>query len=286
MYQGIEPSSKWLNPGDVCFDCYMGCDGKCCYSDDTEMTVLLMESMLECNGFNEDCFADKLRHEASIHDFRRGYGYTMSIVVSMLRKGIDWKKASKQIFNGQGSYGNGAAIRVAPIAIVAKDVSEVIEFARRQATITHSHPLGVEGAILIALAQYLVLREKVEPETIVDRLLEVHKWSDEYKRRLKLVPELIDKDPYKVAYTLGNDAAAHRSTVTAVYIYVKARGDLEKTITYAISIGGDTDSIASMATSLTGAYIGYKNIPQYLVDKVEDIDKIKQLAIRLYNNLR
>lgn len=92
----------------------------------------------------------------------RGYGANVVEVFSKLRsnKFEDIYKPAKEQFNGSGSYGNGGAMRISPIALVFHDNYEGMIYAARKATeITHSHKLGIHGALLqcIAVQQSLLI---------------------------------------------------------------------------------------------------------------------------------
>ncbi|HDI02065.1 MAG TPA: ADP-ribosylglycohydrolase family protein [Ignisphaera sp.] len=280
-YWWPRPRELWLDVKDLDFGCYDECDKKCCYSDDTEMAIILAESILSQQGFKEDNFAKLLSQKACRNYRARFYGYSTKKVIAAIRSGIPWYEASRIPFNGLGSYGNGAAIRVAPIAIFAKDISEVEKLSKRQAIVTHRHSLAIEGSILIALAQRFVL-EGIPPSLLIDKLLSYRTWLPEFKKRLEVVEQLLDSLPPIVAKTLGNTSASHESTVTAIYIFIKSQGDALKALAYSISVGGDVDSIAAMALSLVGAYKGYKAFPQDLLNRIENIDYIINLAKELY----
>ena len=77
----------------------------------------------------------------------------MHRLLRQIADGADWRAASARLFAGQGSYGNGAAMRVAPLGgYFADDLDLSVEHARRSADVTHAHPEGVAGAIAVAVA--------------------------------------------------------------------------------------------------------------------------------------
>ena len=88
------------------------------YSDDTVMAVALAESLLECDGFEG---ADMSRRfaEAWSSEPERGYGSNVVMVFGAVSRGADWRSAAESQFGGAGSYGNGGAMRVAPVALWA-----------------------------------------------------------------------------------------------------------------------------------------------------------------------
>ena len=94
-------------------------------------------------------------------DPRRGYGGTAHGILRAILEGVPWKAASAEVFDGQGSCGNGGAMRSAPVgAYFADDIPALIENARASAEVTHAHPEGQAGAIAVALAAAWMVREK------------------------------------------------------------------------------------------------------------------------------
>src|SRR5262249_19566628 len=88
----------------------------------------------------------------------RGYGRGARSVLEAMEEGRDYREVAEQYFPG-GSYGNGAAMRVAPVGLVFRDdPRKLAEQARASALPTHRHPLGIEGAQLLALAAGLCSR--------------------------------------------------------------------------------------------------------------------------------
>ena len=86
-------------------------------------------------------------------DPRRGYGGAMHDYFEALARGTAWPEASRALFEGEGTMGNGAAMRVAPLgAYYAYDFERAAAEARRSAEVTHAHPEGQAGAIAVAVA--------------------------------------------------------------------------------------------------------------------------------------
>jgi ADP-ribosylglycohydrolase len=96
-------------------------------------------------------FGDRYVKEPS-----RGYGGGAHQVLAQLALDADWEHAGRQLFNGQGSKGNGAAMRVAPLGAFFADQppSRVVEEAHAQAAVTHAHPEGQAGAVAVAVAAW------------------------------------------------------------------------------------------------------------------------------------
>ncbi|CAM4055548.1 crystallin J1 [Corallococcus exiguus] len=122
------------------------------YTDDTEMTLSVVQVLEDHGHIDPDAlallFAKRYRR-----DKNRGYGGTAHDILWKLGLGLPWREVSSEVFEGQGSMGNGAAMRVAPLgAYFAGDMSRVVAEARASAEVTHMHPEGQAGAIAIAVA--------------------------------------------------------------------------------------------------------------------------------------
>ena len=246
-----------------------------CYSDDTEMTLILAEHLLEHGGLDQDLFAAELASKVQLGSHCRFYGSTTTSVLMAVKSGRDWREASRSV----NSYGNGAAIRVSPIPVFYSDFKDVLEYSLKQAEVTHSHPLGVEGAQIIALAIHYSLKG-VEPADLPERILESRSWQDVYREKLSKISDLLDETPYQVFLDLGNDSRAQNSVPTALFCHVKSGGSVLGSVLCAISVGGDTDSIASMAAAISAAYGGL-DVDENMLEKIEDYERIKEISTRL-----
>lgn len=277
---GIPPRAEWVEewvepltvevPG-----------GRIAYSDDTELTLILAETIIESCGFNPEVFARLLAEKADIWNPIRYYGST-ALVIDMIRSGTPWREAARGMYNGQGNYGNGAAIRVAPIPLFYDSKESVELMSIAQSMVTHTHPLGAEAARIQALALYYALHNE-PPERTIELLLE-DRPAEEIRRRIEMIPSLLDKSPVEVAHSIGNSAIGFESVPAALLVYVRSRGNARKAVWYSISLGGDTDSIASMAVALTAAYNkGVKGLEEY-AERLEDYELIVETAERLYKS--
>ncbi|RLE73003.1 MAG: hypothetical protein DRJ37_01470 [Thermoprotei archaeon] len=248
------------------------------YTDDTEMTIILAESIIKEKRLKASLFVREL---AAKFNPRRGYGYGTMTVLRQVKRGVDWREATHRVFEG-GSYGNGGCIRVAPVSLAYYDDKKLLlKAAEYSCIVTHSHPLGIEGCLLQAYAISLALKS-IDKEKILNELLKLAR-HNVYLRKLSQIEKLLKKkaDLKEAVHVLGNFSSAPDSMPLALYLFLKNNG-FENTIIDAIRCGGDTDSIAAMAGALAGAYYGYESIPRRLVEKLEDKDKILELARKLW----
>lgn len=121
------------------------------YTDDTEMALSVLWVLRRSGRIEQEELA---RSFARRYDYTRGYGPAMHSLLGRIGSGEHtWQEAAGRLFEGQGSWGNGAAMRVAPLgAYFADDLDAAIENARLSAEVTHAHPEGIAGAIAVAVA--------------------------------------------------------------------------------------------------------------------------------------
>ncbi|KAK7604998.1 hypothetical protein V9T40_006184 [Parthenolecanium corni] len=285
------------------------------YTDDTAMTKCVAESLIAHNAFNAYDMAERFVKEYYV-DPNRGYGANVTDVFGKLNiQNLEnvWKPAEEQ-FGGSGSYGNGGAMRVAPVPLFAhKNYDLMLDIAEKSTRLTHTHPLGVNGALLQTLAIYLCLKRN--PETpldiaeytkeLIDKISIIESQSNRvvsdqvsYRGQLLKLQTLLELGdnvvPYQIAEELGTDVSAVFSVPTAIYCFLRAQNPVpdintsspfRRTIQLAISLGGDTDTIASMSGAIAGAYYGIDSISQNLQNLAEGREIIDSLAMKLYNQV-
>jgi ADP-ribosylglycohydrolase len=122
------------------------------YTDDTAMACGIVEVLLRLGEIDQDELAITFA-KRFMADPDRGYGGMAKSILTEIYAGHPWHRVAPLAFAGNGSMGNGSAMRVAPLgAWFADEISALIEHAARSATVTHAHPEGVAGAIAVALA--------------------------------------------------------------------------------------------------------------------------------------
>lgn len=253
--------------------------GRGTYTDDTQMTIALAESLVGQGRVDADHLA---RSFIAAYDPQRGYGSGTRRVLALLADGVSVGDAASQAFDGVGSLGNGAAMRVAPIAVRYADEPDTLpDAARRSARVTHTHPVGIDAAVAQVAAVAAALRGE-DPLSAARAVTD----TPELRERLALVARLVDErpTPRAVATTLGNGSTGHESVSTAIYV-ASTYQSFEDAVTFAICCGGDTDTIGAMAGAITGARNGASTIPQRWLDALEDGAKGRSHVERLADYL-
>ena len=256
------------------------------YTDDTHMTIGMAESLVECGGFNGPHMAGRFVSNY-LQEPWRGYGPGPPRVFKLIRSGEPWDKAAAHIYGG-GSFGNGAAMRVSPIGLFFwSRLAELREAAHLSSVITHSHVLGMEGAALQAMAVALAVAEKpdkpLDTSSFASRLLSFAT-EDVYRAKIGKFSALLENpnDRETVVDQLGHGIEAFNSVPTAIFAFLAHQQHFASTVIYAVSLGGDTDTIASMAGAISGAYLGIDALPSEWQRQLENRDYISDLADRLW----
>ena len=248
------------------------------YTDDTAMMIGVAESLIQCQGFDGEHMAKTFIRNYEREPWR-GYGAGPPRVFSLIKQGVSWDKAAESIYPG-GSFGNGAAMRIAPIGLLYwEDREKLREIAYKSSRITHTHSLGAEGAALEAYAIVLALKE--EPK-FLDKLRDFTK-LEPYKRKLESVEKLLDRkeDRKEIVAELGNGIEALNSVPAAIYSFL-ANSSFSEAVVYAASLGGDADTIGAMAVAIAGAWWGVTEIPNAWQKKLENREYIEDLARGLW----
>jgi poly(ADP-ribose) glycohydrolase ARH3 len=260
------------------------------WTDDTHMMVGVAESLIENEGFDGTHMAQtfiKHYHEEPW----RGYASGPPQVFRWIESGVPWREASKRLFGGVGSLGNGAAMRVAPVGLLYFDDPQALRsVASDSSQITHAHELGKEGAAIEAYTVALAVKGALSPhQNGIDTeefLVELRKFtnSDVYLHKLDKIGDLLSHaSKSRVQREIGNGVEASNSVPTAIYCFLHNLSNFKESLLYAVSLGGDTDTIAAMTGAISGAYHGFEAIPEQWRSRLEQKDYIESLAEKLWN---
>jgi poly(ADP-ribose) glycohydrolase ARH3 len=250
------------------------------YTDDTQMAIGVAETLVARGQIDEEklCQAFVANYLPS-----RGYGRGARAVLEAMEAGQDYRQVAERYFPG-GSFGNGAAMRVAPVGLVFRDDRRRLwEQARLSALPTHLHSLGIEGAQLLALAVALSSRmDRFDRDAFFADLLAACE-SASYRAKVEEAARVETADDLA---RLGNRIEALESVPTAIASFALTPESFEQTVSNVIFLGGDTDTLAAMAGALSGAHLGAARLPARLVGLLESSPKgrayLHQLADDLY----
>ncbi len=244
------------------------------YTDDTNMALSIYEILQRYGDIHQNELA---RSFAEHYDPRRGYGPAMHRLLARIAAGESWHDAARSLFDGQGSYGNGAAMRVAPIgAYFADDLDQVVEQSRKSAEITHGHSEGVAGAIAVAVTAALAvqLNGAATPSRVnfLDLILP-HVPESEVKRGIKRARDIRSPVVEHVIGMVGNGyrITAQDTVPFALWCAGESLADFENAMWLTASALGDVDTNCAIVGGIVSLYVGYEGIPQEWVNRREPL---------------
>ena len=255
------------------------------YTDDTHMAIGVAESLIAKGGFNGEHMAHTFIRNYDLEPFR-GYGPGPPRIFRMIKGGEAWDRASEKLYRG-GSYGNGSAMRIAPIGVLFHDDPvRLKEVAYQSSQITHAHELGKQGAALeayaVALATTAASTLHLDSAGFLGKLGNFIE-HEVYQQKLNAIERLMgEQDRAKIVSELGHGIEAFNSVPTAIYSFITHPQSFAEAVVYAISLGGDTDTIGAMTGAISGAYLGVEAVPQGWKEKLENRAYIEELAERLW----
>jgi len=257
------------------------------YTDDTAMAIGLAESILERRRIDQEHLGDTF----SRNFFRepwRGYAPGPPTIFSLVRSGgIFYVEAARSLFGGAGSLGNGAAMRITPVGLVFHGSGDLYQAAATSAEVTHGHPVGKDGAAVLACAIGQAVR--LDPERgfpvkkFTERLVNFAQ-TGQIRTKMELVQALIrDEIPPPLAATqLGRSAAVDESMPFAIFSFLRHPQSFEECLFCAILHGGDRDTLGAMAGALSGAFLGIEAIPHPWRQKLENRALLEDLGSSLH----
>jgi ADP-ribosylglycohydrolase len=233
------------------------------FTDDTVMTVAVADALLSKQTLRNQ-IKDEIESRNTYRAKLKQYGHRYPDVGygNMFK---DWLKASNQ--RPYRSYGNGSAMRVSPIGFAANSLEEVLKESKRSTIVTHNHREGVREAQAVATAVFLAKNEESKSKIKLS-IEKVFKYN--LNRRL---------DEIRPTYKF--DSSCQGSVPEAIIAFLES-DNFEDAIRKAISLGGDSDTIACITGGIAQAY--YKKIPNEIVnDTLFKLDIGIKTVIREFN---
>lgn len=192
----------------------------------------------------------------------------MHRLLDSIRAGESWRSAAGALFGGEGSQGNGAAMRAAPIgAYFADDLDSVVLNARRSASVTHTHPEGIAGAVAVALAAAWAWRIRDglprSASGFLDLVLPLVPES-QVKERIRHARNLPDNATVQLAVAaLGNGLGltAVDTVPFALWCAAQHLDDYEQALWVTVSGLGDRDTTCAIVGGIVALSPGAESIP-------------------------
>ena len=247
-------------------------DGDWRYTDDTEMALSIVDMLAEQGTIERESLA---RTFAARMDPMRGYGEGAYHVLKAIESGTSWQRASRGAFGGKGSFGNGAAMRVAPLgAFFADDLDRCIAEARASAEVTHAHPEGIAGAIAVAVAAALTWQNRSAPlpsQVFLQSVVEVTPagYVREAIEDAAALPS--DSSIVTAASTLGNGNGVTAPDTVPLCLWITSQPrSFEDHLWLTVSALGDRDTTCAIVGGIVGLATG---VPRELIERREPLPR-------------
>lgn len=242
------------------------------YTDDSLMACSIYDTLRQYRNIDPDKLAQSF---TQYFDIDRGYGGGAEKLLFDMQTG-DWSTLASAMFAGTGSYGNGSAMRVAPIgAYFSDNIKQVIHYARQSSIVTHTHSEGIAGAISVAIASAIACQLNHKPSTkdFLNTIIP-HIPSSQVKRKLYhtlTLPQNISVQELAKQLGCGWGVSAMDTVPFALWIASKYLDNFEEALWQTISVGGDTDTTGAMVGGIIASYVGQEGIPKKWLEHREEL---------------
>lgn len=249
------------------------------FTDDTVMAIAVYEQLEAHQTIHQNELAQQfaINHNK---DVNRGYGATARRILRTISEGGNWKEIATRVFEGMGSMGNGASMRVSPIGAYYFDDLEIVKkLAIQSAEITHANIEGITGAIAVAIGTAIATQMKVQQKTItpiefIESILKELPASDTKSKINKslTVPYHYHIETIKTILGNGSKIMAQDTVPFAIWCAAHQLNNFEEALWKAVSILGDRDTICAIVGGISVMSTDESNIPLEWLTAVEDFE--------------
>jgi len=239
------------------------------YTDDTAMALSVVDTLVEHGRIDQDylaiAFAKRFNDEPD-----RGYGGGARQILDSIGAGVSWRIAAAEPFGGEGSQGNGAAMRVAPLgAYFADDIDSLVDQALASAQVTHLHPDGQAGAVAVALAAAFAWqsRDSTTPPSAADllRFVESRMPPSETRQGVRTalsLPSTTTVDQAASALGAGYRITSADTVPFSLWCASRSLSDYEAALWATVSALGDRDTTCAIVGGIVVLSAGLHSIPE------------------------
>jgi ADP-ribosylglycohydrolase len=234
------------------------------YTDDTNMALSIFQILRQRGQIEQtELAASFVEH----FDPMRGYGVGVRTMISRMSKGEVWRDVAQDMFWGEGSFGNGGAMRVAPVgAYFADDLDKVVEQAVHATEVTHAHVEGIAGAVAVAVATACACRLSDDPISRQEFIGQVLPYvpAGEVHDGIRRIHDLAeDASVQQAADALGNGSRVSAQDTVPLVLWCAAGNldDYQEAIWQTASALGDVDTTCAMVGGIVAAHTGVEGIP-------------------------
>ncbi|MEU2302010.1 ADP-ribosylglycohydrolase family protein [Streptomyces antibioticus] len=238
------------------------------WTDDTAMALGILRVLDRHGEIRRTELARAFAHGHRA-DAARGYGRSMHALLPRLLQEPDrWPESARELFDGEGSLGNGAAMRVAPLgAWFHADLDRVADQAVRSAEVTHAHPEGIAGAVAVAVAAALSARHELTLDAVAARTPDGA--VREGLARAAALP--FATEPWKAADALGSGGRVRADDTVPFALWSAARhpADLVSALWTTAEGFGDVDTTCAITGGVVACRTGVEGVPAVWLDRRE-----------------
>ncbi len=253
------------------------------FTDDTQMSIAIAEALVRVGEKDIDSIMEAVREEFIKwshlpETYQKAPGGTCLKGVANMERGIHWSKSGIA-----ESKGCGSAMRAAPIGYLYQhDPAKLKEVAHATGICTHGHPTADAACIGAAYLVKLAL-DDTKPENMISALLQfTSRISREFDDAIQKVVRCIDwENEEKALDYLGEGWVGEEAVALALYCFLRYPDDYKRAVLRGANSNGDSDSIASITGSISGAYLGIGAVPPEWIMRIEKTDYLGSLAERL-----
>ncbi|ONI75359.1 hypothetical protein ALI144C_40605 [Actinosynnema sp. ALI-1.44] len=232
------------------------------WTDDTEMACSIYSTLARYGHIEQDALAMSF---ATHLDPDRGYGSGAERMLLRYRKGESWREVAPAMFGGTGSWGNGAAMRVAPLgAWYGPDLDVVVNEAAKSAVVTHTHAEGVAGAIAVAVAAAIAATTPgIAPGEFL-RAVASRVPGSEVRRGIHAALDVLGADdPADAGARLGtgHSTSAQDTVPLAMWLAARNLGAYEEALWTAARVASDLDTVCAITGGIIAAGPGFATVP-------------------------
>lgn len=237
------------------------------YTDDTMMAMSIFSVLRQHGHIHQPALA---RSFAERYDRTHGYGAAMHRLLWEIKCGEDWAERAQSLFGGRGSFGNGAAMRVAPVgAFFADDIDAVVEQAARSSVITHTHDEAVAGAIAVAVAvahaHQLRTSGTVPSRSEFLDLVLPHVPESEVRSKIRKARDFGSDASVQFAVSVlgnGSKVSAQDTVPFALWCAGERLSNYEDALWLTVSGLGDRDTTCAIVGGIVATFAGAGSIPK------------------------
>lgn len=248
------------------------------YTDDTAMARSVVAVLGKCGTIDQDLLARYFAAEFVAQPWR-GYGASMRRLLTKIDGGDYWRIAAPAMFAGNGSKGNGSAMRVGPLGGYFADCApeRIVEEAIKSAEVTHTHPEALAAAAATALAAAWSWQHRSDRSDQTDHSAML-KWVARFtpesvtrERIERVAGELWDTPVDSLICTIGNGNSLLAEDTVPLCLWVAAHHprSYEDAIWAMVSCGGDVDTNCAIVGGIVALATGRESIPREWIDRCE-----------------